>query len=64
MYRRRKYAITENAPIQVRCSIWKYKQIGEEIITDTAKVTGISAILLRYFNPYWGASIRSNKNYH
>jgi UDP-glucose 4-epimerase len=26
-------------------------QIGEEIITDTAKVTGISAILLRYFNP-------------
>jgi UDP-glucose 4-epimerase len=31
-------------------SIWKYKANGEEIITDTAKVTGISAILLRYFN--------------
>ena len=27
------------------------KQIGEEIITDTAKVTNINAILLRYFNP-------------
>jgi UDP-glucose 4-epimerase len=27
------------------------KQIGEEIITDTTKVTNINAILLRYFNP-------------
>jgi len=27
------------------------KQIGEEIIQDTAKVTNINAILLRYFNP-------------
>ena len=27
------------------------KQIGEEIITDTAKVTNINSILLRYFNP-------------
>jgi UDP-glucose 4-epimerase len=27
------------------------KQIGEEIISDTAKVTGINSILLRYFNP-------------
>src|SRR5690606_37190141 len=27
------------------------KQIGEEIITDTAKVTKINSILLRYFNP-------------
>jgi UDP-glucose 4-epimerase len=44
--------ITENAPIQVAMSPYgNTKQIGEEIITDTAKVTGISAILLRYFNP-------------
>jgi UDP-glucose 4-epimerase len=27
------------------------KQIGEEIITDTTKVTTINSILLRYFNP-------------
>jgi UDP-glucose 4-epimerase len=27
------------------------KQIGEEIITDTTKVSGVNAILLRYFNP-------------
>jgi UDP-glucose 4-epimerase len=38
-------------PIQVAMSPYgNTKQIGEEIITDTAKVTGISAILLRYFN--------------
>jgi UDP-glucose 4-epimerase len=44
--------ITENASIQVAMSPYgNTKQIGEEIITDTAKVTGISAILLRYFNP-------------
>ena len=44
--------ITENAPIQVAMSPYgNTKQIGEEIITDTAKVTGINAILLRYFNP-------------
>ncbi|MFT5254075.1 MAG: UDP-glucose 4-epimerase [Flavobacteriales bacterium] len=44
--------ITENAPIQVAMSPYgNTKQIGEEIITDTANVTDISAILLRYFNP-------------
>jgi UDP-glucose 4-epimerase len=29
----------------------EYKTNREEIITDTAKVTNINAILLRYFNP-------------
>ena len=44
--------ITENASIQTAMSPYgNTKQIGEEIITDTAKVTNIKAILLRYFNP-------------
>ena len=44
--------ITENASIQIAMSPYgNTKQIGEEIITDTAKVTNINAILLRYFNP-------------
>jgi UDP-glucose 4-epimerase len=44
--------ITENAPIQVAMSPYgNTKQIGEEIITDIAKVTNINSILLRYFNP-------------
>lgn len=44
--------ITEEAPIQVALSPYgNTKQIGEEIITDTAKVNSMSAILLRYFNP-------------
>lgn len=47
-----KMPITENAPIQIAMSPYgNTKQIGEEIITDTAKVTNINAILLRYFNP-------------
>lgn len=47
-----KMPITENAPIQQAISPYgNTKQIGEEIITDTAKVTNINAILLRYFNP-------------
>ncbi|WP_202701238.1 UDP-glucose 4-epimerase GalE [Flavobacterium sp. UGB4466] len=47
-----KMPITEDAPVQVAISPYgNTKQIGEEIITDTAKVTNISAILLRYFNP-------------
>jgi UDP-glucose 4-epimerase len=47
-----KMPITENAAIQVATSPYgNTKQIGEEIITDTTKVTGINAILLRYFNP-------------
>lgn len=44
--------ITESASIQPAMSPYgNTKQIGEEIITDVAKVTNINAILLRYFNP-------------
>ncbi len=44
--------ITEEAPIQPALSPYgNTKQIGEEIITATAKVSNITAILLRYFNP-------------
>ena len=44
--------ITENASIKPAMSPYgNTKQIGEEIITDVAKVSNINAILLRYFNP-------------
>lgn len=44
--------ITEDAPVQLALSPYgNTKQIGEEIITDTAKVSSINAVLLRYFNP-------------
>lgn len=44
--------ITEEAPIQVALSPYgNTKQIGEEIISDVAQVSGLDAILLRYFNP-------------
>ncbi|WP_339837489.1 UDP-glucose 4-epimerase GalE [uncultured Flavobacterium sp.] len=44
--------ITENASIQKAMSPYgNTKQIGEEIITDVAKVTNVNSILLRYFNP-------------
>ena len=44
--------ITENASVQPAISPYgNTKQIGEEIINDVAKVTNITAILLRYFNP-------------
>ena len=47
-----KMPITEDASIQVAMSPYgNTKQIGEEIITDVAKVTNINSILLRYFNP-------------
>jgi UDP-glucose 4-epimerase len=47
-----KMPITENATVQQAMSPYgNTKQIGEEIITDVAKVTNINAILLRYFNP-------------
>ncbi|MBC7847339.1 MAG: UDP-glucose 4-epimerase GalE [Flavobacterium sp.] len=47
-----KMPITEDAAIQTAMSPYgNTKQIGEEIITDTARVTNINAILLRYFNP-------------
>ena len=44
--------INEEASVQAAMSPYgNTKQIGEEIIIDTAKVTNVSAILLRYFNP-------------
>jgi UDP-glucose 4-epimerase len=44
--------VSENAPIQKAESPYgNTKQISEEIITDTVKVTDINAIALRYFNP-------------
>jgi UDP-glucose 4-epimerase len=44
--------INENASIKPAMSPYgNTKQIGEEIITDVAKVSNINAILLRYFNP-------------
>jgi UDP-glucose 4-epimerase len=44
--------ITEEAPIKVAESPYgNTKQIGEEIIKDTTKVTDLKAIALRYFNP-------------
>ena len=47
-----KMPITEDASIQPAMSPYgNTKQIGEEIIIDTAKVTNTNAILLRYFNP-------------
>ncbi|WP_309642020.1 UDP-glucose 4-epimerase GalE [Flavobacterium sp.] len=47
-----KMPITEEAPLQKALSPYgATKQMGEDIITDVAKVTNINAILLRYFNP-------------
>lgn len=47
-----KMPITEAAPLQKALSPYgATKQMGEDIITDVAKVTNINAILLRYFNP-------------
>lgn len=47
-----KMPITEGASVQPANSPYgNTKQIGEEIITDVAKVTHINSILLRYFNP-------------
>ena len=47
-----KMPITEDAPVQQAMSPYgNTKQIGEEIINDVAKVSGINAVLLRYFNP-------------
>lgn len=44
--------ITENAPVQKAMSPYgNTKQIGEEIISDVAKVSPLNTILLRYFNP-------------
>ena len=47
-----KMPITEDASVQPANSPYgNTKQIGEEIITDVAKITNINSILLRYFNP-------------
>ncbi len=47
--------ITEKAPIKLAESPYgNTKQIGEEIISDTTKVTDLQAIALRYFNPIGG----------
>ena len=47
-----KMPITEDASVQPAMSPYgNTKQIGEEIIIDTAKATSINSILLRYFNP-------------
>lgn len=48
-----KMPITENAPVKEAESPYgNTKQIGEEIIRDTCKVTpNLNAIALRYFNP-------------
>ena len=47
-----KMPITEDTPVQQAISPYgNTKQIGEEIITDVAKVTNLNAVLLRYFNP-------------
>lgn len=48
-----KMPITEDAPVKVAESPYgNTKQIGEEIIADTCKVTPtLNAIALRYFNP-------------
>jgi len=44
--------ITENAPIKPAESPYgNTKQIGEEILLDTAKASNLKAIALRYFNP-------------
>lgn len=44
--------INENASVKPAMSPYgNTKQIGEEIIADVTKVSGITAILLRYFNP-------------
>jgi len=49
--------ITENAPIKPAESPYgNTKQMGEEIITDTTKVSDLNAIALRYFNPIGGHS--------
>lgn len=44
--------ISEDTPVQPAMSPYgNTKQIGEEIIRDVANISGISAVLLRYFNP-------------
>lgn len=47
-----KLPVAEDAPVQQAMSPYgNTKQISEEIIQDTSKVTDVHAVLLRYFNP-------------
>lgn len=47
--------VSEKAPIKPAESPYgNTKQIGEEIITDSTKVSDLNAIALRYFNPIGG----------
>lgn len=44
--------VAEDAPIQMAMSPYgNTKQISEEVIQDTAKISDLHAVLLRYFNP-------------
>ena len=50
-----KLPVAEDAPIQMALSPYgNTKQIAEEIIQDTGKVSDINAVMLRYFNPIGG----------
>lgn len=50
-----KLPVAEDAPVQMAMSPYgNTKQISEEVIQDTSKVTNINAVLLRYFNPIGG----------
>lgn len=47
-----KLPVAEDAPVQQAMSPYgNTKQISEEVIQDTSKVTDVHAVLLRYFNP-------------
>ncbi len=44
--------VTEQTPVKPALSPYgNTKQIGEEILTDTARISDLQVILLRYFNP-------------
>jgi UDP-glucose 4-epimerase len=49
--------ITENASVQPAMSPYgNTKQIGEEIITDVAKVTKLIRYFIALFQSYWSSS--------
>ena len=44
--------VTEETPMQDAASIYgRTKQMGEQIITDSANTSSLKSVLLRYFNP-------------
>lgn len=50
-----KLPVAEDAPVQKAMSPYgNTKQISEDVIQDTAKVTNVNAVMLRYFNPIGG----------